>query len=64
MSPGYPNLTSQKLSDLVNAGQGLTALFQVRVARVDVGALGERGVVMPGDAPQASAPKPPRSRTR
>jgi hypothetical protein len=35
------------LSDLVNAGEGAAALLQVGVARVDVGALGERGVVVP-----------------
>ena len=34
------------IGDLVNAGEGPAALLQVVVARVDVGALGERGVVV------------------
>src|SRR5512132_4321311 len=38
---------SQLLGDLVNASKGPAALLQVIVARVDVGALGERGVVVP-----------------
>ena len=38
---------SQFLGDLVDAGECLGALFQVLVARVDVGLHGERGVVVP-----------------
>ena len=38
---------SRTLGDLVDAGEGSAALLQVVVARVDVGALGKRGVVMP-----------------
>ena len=38
---------SQELGDLVDAGKGATALLQVRAARVDVGALGERSIVVP-----------------
>jgi len=37
---------SQELGDLVNAGQGTAALLQVRAARVDVGALDERSIVV------------------
>jgi hypothetical protein len=39
-------LDSTALSDLVNPGERGPALLQILVARVDVGLLGERGVVV------------------
>lgn len=59
MSPRYPNSDvaqvpeldittpkSQLLSDLVCPGQGLAALLQVIGGRVDIGPLGETGVIV------------------
>src|SRR5262249_36723755 len=43
---GPLTISHSLLGDLVNAGEGSAALLKVRVARVDVGALGERGVVV------------------
>src|SRR5262249_56643746 len=45
---GPLTISHSLLGDLVNAGEGSAPLLKVRVARVDVGALGERGVVVAG----------------